>query len=159
MSCDRCVTRREFLGRASAGLALGVVAAGCGDGLVSGVAPRRSPNETPSETVTLTVADFPSLATSGVLVQVSSYFAAKRTGDATFDAFSMVCTHEGCTTAINNGERFECPCHLSRFASDGSVINGPAERPLPRRGSGKDFIVYVAPDFDETPEGFEEYMP
>lgn len=132
MSCDRCVTRREFLCHASAGLALGVVAAGCGDGLVSGVAPRRSPNEPPSETVTVTVADFPSLATPGVLVQVSSYFAAKRTGETTFDAFSMVCTHEGCTTAINNGERFECPCHLSRFASDGTVINGPAERPLAR---------------------------
>lgn len=132
MSCDRCVTRREFLGRASAGLALGVVASSCGDGVVSGVAPRRTPNETPSETVSVVVADFPGLATSGLLVQVSSYFAAKRTGEVTFDAFSMVCTHEGCTTAISNGERFDCPCHLSRFAADGSVINGPAERPLPK---------------------------
>jgi prevent-host-death family protein len=33
------------------------------------------------------------------------------------------------------------------------------ERPRPRFGSGKDFIAYIAPDFDEIPEGFEEYMP
>ena len=34
-----------------------------------------------------------------------------------------------------------------------------AERPQPRRGSGKEFIHRVAEDFDEIPEGFEEYMP
>ncbi len=28
-----------------------------------------------------------------------------------------------------------------------------------KRGSMKDMIVSIAPDFDETPEGFEEYMP
>jgi cytochrome b6-f complex iron-sulfur subunit len=128
MPCDRCVSRREFLGRASAGLALGVITSGCGDGIVSGVAPR--PGATPAETVTIVVADFPGLATPGTLVKVSTAFAAKRTGADAFEAFSMVCTHEGCLTQIRNGERFECPCHLSRFASDGSVINGPAERPL-----------------------------
>jgi hypothetical protein len=26
-------------------------------------------------------------------------------------------------------------------------------------GWGKDFFLYVADDFDETPVGFEEYMP
>ena len=39
------------------------------------------------------------------------------------------------------------------------IVGLPSERPLPQRGSGKDFIVYMAPDFDDTPEGFEEYMP
>jgi Rieske Fe-S protein len=130
VSCDRCVSRREFLGRASAGLALGVIVTGCGDGDVSGVALRRPASEPPAETVTIVVADFPGLATTGSLVKVSDFFAAKRTGVDTFDAFSMVCTHEGCLTQIRNGERFECPCHFSRFAADGSVINGPAELPL-----------------------------
>ena len=130
MSCDRCVSRREFLGRASAGLALGVMATGCGDGDVSGVTVRRPPGEIPTESVTIVVAEFPGLAVTGSLVKVSSYIAAKRTGAAAFEAFSMVCTHEGCLTEIRNGERFECPCHLSRFAADGTVINGPAERPL-----------------------------
>lgn len=138
MSCDRCVSRREFLGRASAGLALGVIAGGCGDGDVSGIAIRRRPGETPSETVTIVVADFPGLASEGTLVKVSDYFAAKRSGAESFEAFSMVCTHEGCLTEIRNGQRFECPCHLSRFAADGSVINGPAERPLPALATSYD---------------------
>lgn len=130
MPCDRCVSRREFLGRASAGLALGVMSTGCGDGDVSGVAARRGAGERPAETVTIVVADFPGLATTGLLVRVSEYFAAKRTGTDTFDAFSMVCTHEGCLTEILNGERFECPCHRSRFAADGTVLSGPANQPL-----------------------------
>ncbi len=32
-------------------------------------------------------------------------------------------------------------------------------RPQARRGSHKGEILYMAPDFDATPEGFEEYMP
>ncbi len=28
-----------------------------------------------------------------------------------------------------------------------------------RRGSLKDMIIAVAPDFDATPDGFEDYMP
>ena len=39
------------------------------------------------------------------------------------------------------------------------IVPLPTERPKARFGSGKDFIAYIAPDFDETPEGFEEYMP
>ena len=33
------------------------------------------------------------------------------------------------------------------------------QRAEPRRGSGKGLIRRIAEDFDETPEGFEEYMP
>ena len=32
-------------------------------------------------------------------------------------------------------------------------------RPKRRRGTAKHIITYIADDFDETPEGFEEYMP
>lgn len=45
-------------------------------------------------------------------------------------AVSIVCTHLGCVVKPN-AEGFECPCHGSRFASNGEVKKGPAPRPLP----------------------------
>jgi cytochrome b6-f complex iron-sulfur subunit len=44
-------------------------------------------------------------------------------------ALSAVCTHLGCTVALT-GDELTCPCHASRFASDGANLAGPASRPL-----------------------------
>ena len=44
-------------------------------------------------------------------------------------AVSTVCTHLGCIVKVNP-DGFECPCHGSRFAADGSVAKGPAPRAL-----------------------------
>ncbi|MFE6462386.1 FAD-dependent oxidoreductase [Streptomyces cinereoruber] len=41
------------------------------------------------------------------------------------------CTHMGCELGFDEAEQtWECPCHGSRFAADGSVLQGPATRPL-----------------------------
>jgi nitrite reductase/ring-hydroxylating ferredoxin subunit len=48
-----------------------------------------------------------------------------------FKAFSAVCTHQGCVVADIKGEDIDCTCHGSKFSiKDGSVINGPATKPL-----------------------------
>lgn len=51
--------------------------------------------------------------------------------DGAFAAVWRVCTHGACDVAPQ-GQQFECPCHGSIFALDGSVVRGPATRPLRR---------------------------
>lgn len=45
-------------------------------------------------------------------------------------AVSTVCTHLGCIVKPTT-QGFECPCHGSQFARDGSVTRGPAPTALP----------------------------
>ena len=70
-------------------------------------------------------------------------------------AISKICTHLGCIVR-NTGAGFECPCHGSRFAVDGSVTKGPAPQPLPWyqvTGAGGEYVV----DEDVTvPPGTKE---
>jgi Rieske Fe-S protein len=57
-----------------------------------------------------------------------------RADDGTLRAVSLRCTHLGCLLRFNAAERsWDCPCHGSRFAVDGAVLEGPAVRPLSPR--------------------------
>ena len=58
-----------------------------------------------------------------------------------FFAVSAVCTHLGCITKWNpEVNLIQCPCHGSMFKEDGTVVHGPAPRPLPH------FIMRLMPD-------------
>ncbi|WOS64883.1 FAD-dependent oxidoreductase [Sinorhizobium fredii] len=67
----------------------------------------------------------------GVILRGDEKIAVCRNDDGSLHAVSASCTHKGCTVTWNNADRtWDCPCHGSIFASDGSVIHGPARTPL-----------------------------
>lgn len=58
-------------------------------------------------------------------------FAVCRDRDGRLHRHSASCTHLGCIVRWNSTEQcWDCPCHGSQFAPDGTVLNGPALRPL-----------------------------
>ncbi|ACD94919.1 QcrA and Rieske domain-containing protein [Trichlorobacter lovleyi] len=75
----------------------------------------------------LPLADLPA---GGALVFRQERIAVMREGNDIV-ALSLVCTHLGCTVSVTP-EGMVCPCHGSRFDRSGTVLAGPAERPLPR---------------------------
>ena len=60
--------------------------------------------------------------------------AVHRDADGVLHVLSARCTHLGCIVRWNTGEgTWDCPCHGSRYAAGGEVLQGPAVRPLQRR--------------------------
>ncbi|MGK9126300.1 FAD-dependent oxidoreductase [Olivibacter sp. SA151] len=66
--------------------------------------------------------------TEGKIMEIKGQKCAvsrNRTGDLFI--VSAVCPHMGCIVHWNSGEQsWDCPCHGSRFTTDGEVIEGPA---------------------------------
>jgi cytochrome b6-f complex iron-sulfur subunit len=76
-----------------------------------------------------------------------------RTADG-FYAVSAVCTHLGCITQWKpENDRIECPCHGSKFKSDGTKVEGPAPRPLPH------FLIALTPDGELLVDKLETVKP
>jgi glycine/D-amino acid oxidase-like deaminating enzyme/nitrite reductase/ring-hydroxylating ferredoxin subunit len=66
-----------------------------------------------------------------VLRDGGKLLAVYRGDDGGLQAVSAACTHLGCAVHWNSaGKCWDCPCHGSRFAADGAVLQGPARRPL-----------------------------
>ena len=132
MSCEHCLNRRAFLAKTVLVGAATALTAGCGNGVFGPPLPSHGAGGVPSGKLTITVSQFPGLATVGALVQVDLERAVVRTHATppAFDALSLICTHQGCDAAVSSPNLIECPCHGSQFGNDGHVIRGPAQLPL-----------------------------
>lgn len=118
------VARRDFLGLAalwSAAVALGFAALGALR------LPKAAVLPSPSKTFRVQLPE--SLAPGEAFVPPGRAVALFRDTGGVF-AVSTVCTHLGCIVKPTP-HGFDCPCHGSRFAADGSVVRGPAPAPLP----------------------------
>jgi cytochrome b6-f complex iron-sulfur subunit len=145
------INRREFLTYAW-GAALGLIAAQGGFATYMFMYPRFREGEFGGK--------FP-LGEASVLPAIGTPPEPNATGkfwlvqtDEGVKALYMVCTHLGCLykwEASNN--RFECPCHGSKFTAEGDYIEGPAPRSLDQ------FVVEVVQNGEvvgitsDTPDG------
>jgi cytochrome b6-f complex iron-sulfur subunit len=117
------ITRRDFLKLASAGLltASGLMGAGAFLrylGYSTAPAPR-------TEFDLGDASSFP-VGSRTVVPAIPALVIHTESG---FSAISLVCTHLGCTVE-SKADGFACPCHGSLYAKDGSVLRGPAQKPL-----------------------------
>ncbi len=72
---------------------------------------------------------------AGVVLVDGELLAVSKAPDGTVTARSAVCRHLGCIVRWNPAESsWDCPCHGSRYAPDGTVLCGPATTPLPPAG-------------------------
>lgn len=76
-------------------------------------------------------------AGTGRIVEINGEkLAAYRDDSGKVSLLTPACTHLKCFVHWNNAERtWDCPCHGSRFSTEGDVIEGPAIAPLSKRSS------------------------
>jgi nucleotide-binding universal stress UspA family protein len=89
-----------------------------------------------AKTVNRTVADL-APGTGGLVDVGGRKLAVYKAADGTLVALSPRCPHMGCTVDWNAAEDlWECPCHGSRYSTEGEIIRGPSERGLGREEIG-----------------------
>ncbi len=132
MSCTDCFNRRQFLARSALAAAALVAAEACGDGQIGPPTHGGAggdPNVPLGGPITITISQFPDLATVGKIVDIGHERAVVRTSSTTFLGLSRICTHEQCDADVVNN-LFDCRCHGSLFSNSGAVLRGPANEPL-----------------------------
>ena len=71
-----------------------------------------------------------------------------RDGDTSVKALDPTCTHQQCIVQWDAAKKkVVCPCHASGFALDGTVLEGPAPKPLrtiPAQWDGDRVILTLA---------------
>ncbi len=140
------ISRREFFTKTAQGAALlavpailGSVLESCNQANPAGAgssAGLQTINATPSSNViTLNIDSSSPLASTGSAALVkyqNSYLLVDHPDKTTYNALSAICTHQGCliTDFDSSSQQFVCPCHGSRFSTNGQVTKGPAGGPL-----------------------------
>lgn len=127
-------SRRAFVTRVC-GAVVGLGLGACGGIAAVPVTPRDG-------TIRLDLTSHPGLARPGGWLHLAPlgsptpiYVVALDDGD--FASLSPICTHQGCTVDIS-GAQLICPCHGSTYDRTGTVVRGPAERPLARFDTRRD---------------------
>ena len=142
--------RRTVAGVAAVGLGLPVLAACSGDdsGTVATdpntpsssapssatSTPSQSPTESPTESASEPVDAFAQtsdIEVGGGTIYPDEQIVITQPSAGQFKCFTAVCTHQGCIVSGVSDGSINCECHGSAFSiADGSVVNGPATRPL-----------------------------
>ena len=69
-----------------------------------------------------------------VVEKGTAKFAVYKDETGKAECVSAFCTHLGCVVDWNEAEKsWDCPCHGSRFETNGKVIEGPAYEPLAQK--------------------------
>jgi cytochrome b6-f complex iron-sulfur subunit len=146
---SRGITRREFLNYVW-GASMALFMAELGGAIYAFSLPRFKEGEFGGKKTIgslsdkLPAADKPPVAYPDVkvwLANIGPEAAAKGGGKPGLVALYKVCVHLGCLYAwVDSTNRFECPCHGSKYQLDGTYIEGPAPRDLDR------FVVKLVDD-------------
>jgi Rieske Fe-S protein len=127
-------SRRSFV--FATGATVAGTLAGCGGGGSSPAAPNPTPapTSTPAAELRLPLMGVgETVAASATLVGgLITPLAVTRLSETEVVTVSRICTHQSCTVALPGapGATLDCPCHGSRFRTNGQVVNGPAARAL-----------------------------
>ncbi|HKA69055.1 MAG TPA: Rieske (2Fe-2S) protein [Actinomycetes bacterium] len=122
---------------AGAGLVTGFGLSGCTDDAATAGNP--GPIQTTSPSSGAATTDPPLATVAEIPVGSGRVFEAERVvlvrpAQDEILGYSSVCTHAACVLTVLSADRLQCPCHRSVFdTADGSVLSGPAPRPLPAR--------------------------
>jgi cytochrome b6-f complex iron-sulfur subunit len=126
--------RRQFIPRAITGSAiiavLPAILSSCEEDTVEISDPGNMNEDEDKVSLDLNDPDYSGLKDDGSYAYKSNFIVIN-TGSENFIALSSVCTHQGCTVNYNSSNnQLPCPCHGSVFATDGSILNGPATTSL-----------------------------
>jgi Rieske Fe-S protein len=141
-------SRRQFCAhacQAASLMAVGALLPACGggdDGNPTSPTPPATNQALPvlngsasGRTISVSVSGALASAGSAALVNATvqsqpASFLVFRNSQTSFNVLTAICTHEGCTVDRFNGQLFVCPCHDSKYTTNGTVANGPANRAL-----------------------------